>query len=272
MRAPSNTPPGQRSSVVGRSRRAFRMPGPTETKYSTTSIFRIPRSPKYGFSGLETRTSWPSMSRTTASLLLAMGDSYLTAWSGRAGQPVHRRGEVDQVVVHRGGDARGLRVRRVPLALPHQEDAVVEVLGHVLRARQRGHRVAGVADDEDRLAGLGVPLGQRRAVGLPHRAGVEPDRGAGAEQRVLLSPVDGEAADLALAVLDVGVGAVDREVGVEEVRVRAVVQPPGVAVGEAEQALRVALLRSRQTLGELRPGRGVVEGGLHRGHHDADGL
>src|SRR3954451_4473855 len=107
MRAPSKTPPGHRSSVVGRSRRAFRMPSPTETKYSTTSIFRIPRSPKYGFSGLETRTSCPSISRTTASLLLAMGNSYLTGGSGRTGEAVHGRSEVDQVVVHRGGDARG---------------------------------------------------------------------------------------------------------------------------------------------------------------------
>src|SRR3954465_12596848 len=106
MRAPSKTPPGHRSRLVGRSLRALRIPGPTDTKYSTTSIFRIPRSPKYGFSGLETRTSWPSMSRTTASLLLAMGS--LTGGrrvSRRTGQAVHRRGEVDQVVVHRRDDA-----------------------------------------------------------------------------------------------------------------------------------------------------------------------
>ena len=72
IRAPSNTPPGQRSSVVGRSFRANRIPGPTDRKYSTTSILRMPRSGKYGFSGLEMRTSYPSTSRTTASLLLAM--------------------------------------------------------------------------------------------------------------------------------------------------------------------------------------------------------
>ena len=77
MRAPSKTPPGQRSSVVGRSRSANRMPSPTDTKYSTTSILRMPRSGKYGFSGFETRTSCPSTSRTTASLLLAIGPSLL---------------------------------------------------------------------------------------------------------------------------------------------------------------------------------------------------
>src|SRR3954471_20137849 len=154
IRAPSKTPPGQRSSVVGRSRRAFRMPSPTATKYSTTSILRMPLSPKYGFSGLETRTSWPSMSRTTASLLLAMFS--LTAGgrrvSRRTGQAVHRRGQVDQVVVHRRGDALGLGIGRVPLPLPDQQDAVVEVLGHVLGTRQRGDRVTGVADDEERRA------------------------------------------------------------------------------------------------------------------------
>src|SRR3954464_14226808 len=123
MRAPSNTPPGQRSSVVGRSFSANRIPSPTATKYSTTSIFRMPRSPKYGFSGLETRTSWPSMSRTTASLLLAMGNSYRTARSGRTGEAVRRRGQADQVLVDGGGDAARLRVGRVPGALPGEEDA-----------------------------------------------------------------------------------------------------------------------------------------------------
>src|SRR3954454_2132273 len=209
MRAPSNTPPGQRSSVVGRSRRAFRMPSPTETKYSTTSIFRIPRSPKYGFSGLETRTSCPSMSRTTASLLLAMVS--LTAGgrrvSRRTGEAVHRWGQVDQVAVHRRGDAGGLGVGRVPLTLPDQEDAVVEVLGHVLGARQGRDRVAGVADDEDRRAADGVAVGQRRAVRLPYRTGVEAGGGSGTEERVLLVPVRGEGPDLALAVLLVGVRA-----------------------------------------------------------------
>src|SRR4051812_16795762 len=154
MRAPSNTPPGQRSSVVGRSRRAFRMPGPTETKYSTTSILRMPRSPKYGFSGLETRTSCPSISRTTASLLLAMGDSYPTRTSGRTGQPVQRGGQLDQVGVHRVVDALVLRVGGVPVALPDQQDAGLEVLGEVLRAGKRGDRVAGVADDQDGRAAL----------------------------------------------------------------------------------------------------------------------
>src|SRR3954471_14405470 len=105
MRAPSNTPPGQRSSVVGRSFSANRMPGPTDTKYSTTSILRMPRSAKYGFSGLETRTSCPSMSRTTASLLLAIGRV-----SRRAGESVHGGCQVDQVAVHRGIDAVGLGV------------------------------------------------------------------------------------------------------------------------------------------------------------------
>src|SRR4051812_5560284 len=121
MRAPSNTPPGQRSSVVGRSFRANRMPGPTERKYSTTSILRIPRSAKYGFSGLETRTSWPSTSRTTASLLLAiqpLRSARGRRVSRRAGQSVQRRREVDQVLVDRAGDAVGLRVGRVALPLP----------------------------------------------------------------------------------------------------------------------------------------------------------
>src|SRR4051795_2942967 len=229
MRAPSKAPPGQRSSVVGRSLRALRIPGPTDTKYSTTSILRIPWSPKYGFSGLETRTSWPSISRTTASLLLAMGDSYPTARSGRAGEAVHGRDQVDQVVVHRSGDAVGLGIGGVPVALPDQQVAVVEVLGHVLGARQRGHRVTGVADDEDRRATRRVPLGQRGAVGLPDRAVVETDRRAGAEQRVLLGPVGDEGAHVALGVLLVGVGAADRQVGVQEVRVGAVLQPSGVA-------------------------------------------
>src|SRR3954471_17750364 len=152
MRAPSKTPPGQRSSVVGRSFNANRMPSPTAMKYSTMSILRIPRSAKYGFSGLETRTSWPSTSRTTASLLLAMAFSSPAGRrvSRRAGQAVHRRVGVDQVGVHRGRDAVGLGVGRVPLALPHQEDAVVEILGHVLGTREGCHGVAGVPDDEDR--------------------------------------------------------------------------------------------------------------------------
>src|SRR4051794_41794626 len=71
------------------------MPGPTEMKYSTTSILRIPRSAKYGFSGLETRTSWPSTSRTTASLLLPiqpLRSARGRRVSRRAGQPVYRRG------------------------------------------------------------------------------------------------------------------------------------------------------------------------------------
>src|SRR3954447_9987971 len=177
MGAPSNTPPGQRSSVVGRFRSAFRMPGPTETKYSTTSILRMPRSGKYGFSGLETRTSCPSRSRTTASLLVAMRAPFVgiraRRVSCRTGQAVHWRLQVDQVLVHRLGDAGGLRIGRVAVSLPDQQDGAVEVLGHVLRARQRGHRVALVADDEDRVAALGVALGQRRPLGLPHVAGVE---------------------------------------------------------------------------------------------------
>src|SRR4051794_4342849 len=156
------------------------MPSPTVTKYSTTSIFRMPRSPKYGFSGLETRTSCPSMSRRTASLLLAMVS--LTAGgrrvSRRTGEAVHRRGQGGQGGVPRRGDARGLGVGRVALPLPDQQDAVVQVVGHVLGAGQRGDRVAGVPDDEDRRAPRGVPLRQRRAVGLPDRAVVEPDSGA----------------------------------------------------------------------------------------------
>src|SRR4051794_5769442 len=165
------------------------MPGPTATKYSTTSILRIPRSPKYGFSGLETRTSWPSMSRTTASLLLAIRRSPYRRWafpkeggvSRRAGESVHRHGEVDQVRVHRRGHAVGLGVGRVALALPGEQHPGVEVLGKVDRPWQRGDRVAGVADHQDRRAALGVALGQRGALGLPHRAGVEPDRRTGAE-------------------------------------------------------------------------------------------
>jgi len=73
-RAPSNTPPGQRSSVVGRSRSACRIPPPTAMKYSTTSILRMPRSAKYGFSGLETRTSCPSTCSRTASFDDAIND------------------------------------------------------------------------------------------------------------------------------------------------------------------------------------------------------
>src|ERR1700709_672482 len=145
MRAPSSPPPGQRSSVVGRSFSANRMPSPTATKYSTTSIFRIPRSPKYGFSGLETRTSCPAMSRTTASLLLAMGNSYRTTRSGRTGEPVQGRRQVDQVLVDGGGGAPGLRVGGVPRALPDEEDAGVEVGGHVLCAGKGRDRVTGVA-------------------------------------------------------------------------------------------------------------------------------
>src|SRR5512133_2394673 len=185
MRAPSNTPPGQRSSVVGRSFNANRIPGPTDTKYSTTSIFRMPRSGKYGFSGLEMRTSWPSMSRTTASLLLAIRASPSPQVgrrvSRRAREAVQRRGEVDQVRVDRGVDTRILRIGGVPLALPGQQDAVVQLLGQIDGAGERGHRVAGVADHEDRVAARRIPLGQRRALGVPHRARVEPGRRAGAE-------------------------------------------------------------------------------------------
>src|SRR3712207_2470396 len=126
MRAPSKTPPGQRSSVVGRSLSANRIPGPTDTKYSTTSILRMPRSGKYGFSGLETRTSRPSTSRTTASLLLgiqSLRSIMERRVSRRAGEPVQRRGQVDQVRVDRGGHALALRVRGVPVALPGQQDA-----------------------------------------------------------------------------------------------------------------------------------------------------
>src|SRR5829696_9292488 len=239
MRAPSNTPPGQRSSVVGRSLRANRMPGPTATKYSTTSILRMPRSAKYGFSGLETRTSWPSISRTTASLLLAMG--VLSEWitgrgvSRRAGEAVHRRGEIDEVRVDRAADAVRLRIGRVPLSLPREQDPGLEVRGHVHGAGERGHRVTGVAHHEDRRAALGVPLGDRRPLRLPHRAGVEPDRGPGTEQRVLRVPLLGEVADLALLEGLLAVGAVHRDVGVVQVGVRAVLQPSRVAVGEGEQ-------------------------------------
>src|SRR3954470_7051906 len=156
MRAPSNTPPGHRSSVVGRSFRANRMPSPTATKYSTTSIFRMPLSAKYGFSGLETRTSCPSMSRMTASLLLAMGSLIAGGRrvSRRTGEPVHGRRQIGQVLVDGVVDARALGIGGVAVALPDQQMAVVQVLGHVLRARQRGHRVAGVADHDDgRAAG-----------------------------------------------------------------------------------------------------------------------
>src|SRR3954465_5191307 len=217
MRAPSNTPPGQRSSVVGRSPSANRMPGPTETKYSTTSILRTPRSAKYGFSGLETRTSCPSISRTTASLLaaIAMLLSLATARGrrsprGRAGQPVLRHGQVDQVRVDVGGHARRLRVARVPLTLPREKDAGVQIARHVHRTGQRRHRIAGISDDEDRRRALRVPLRQRRPGGLPRRAGVEADRRPGTEQRVLLAPVLGQRADLALRHVLVGalVGAV----------------------------------------------------------------
>src|SRR5918997_4692009 len=135
MRAPSNTPPGQRSSVVGRSRSANRIPGPTDTKYSTTSILRMPRSAKYGFSGLEIRTSRPSTSRTTASLLLAMALRPRGIRERRvsrgAGQVVHRCLPPEEVGVHRLGDAVGLRIGRVALALPGDQDAVLEVLRHV---------------------------------------------------------------------------------------------------------------------------------------------
>src|SRR3954452_13781455 len=174
MRAPSKTPPGQRSSVVGRSLSANRMPSPTAMKYSTMSIFRMPLSAKYGFSGLETRTSCPSMSRTTASLLLAMGSLIAGGRreSRRTGEAVHGWGEIDQVGVDRGGDAVGLRIGGVPVALPLQQDTGVEVLGHVLRAGQRGDRVTGVAHHQDGRAALGVTLGERCAVGLPHRAAV----------------------------------------------------------------------------------------------------
>src|SRR3712207_1172792 len=113
MRAPAKTPPGQRSSVVGRSRSANRIPGPTDTKYSTTSILRMPRSGKYGFSGLETRTSCPATSRTTASLLLGihtLRSIMERRVSRRAGEPVQRRGEVDQVGVHRRRHALALGV------------------------------------------------------------------------------------------------------------------------------------------------------------------
>src|SRR3954468_16791456 len=171
------------------------MPGPTEMKYSTTSILRMPRSAKYGFSGLETRTSWPSTSRTTASLLAAMGLPVLGGTRVRlsprrgAGQPVLRRGQVDEVRVDGGGDARRLGVAGVPLPLPGEQDAGVQVLRHVHRPGQRRHRVAGVADDEDRRRPCGVALRQRRAVGVPGGAGVEADRRAGAEQRVLLPPL-----------------------------------------------------------------------------------
>src|SRR4051794_12520101 len=146
MRAPSNTPPGQRSSVVGRSRSAPRMPGPTDTKYSTTSILRIPRSGKYGFSGFETRTSCPSRSRETASLLLAIRAPFVAVRAGRVscrtGEPVQRHLQVDQVFVHRTGDAFGLRIGGVPVALPGEQDAVLEVLRHVLGPLHRGDRVA----------------------------------------------------------------------------------------------------------------------------------
>ena len=46
-------------------RSAFRMPGPTLRKYSTTSSFNKPSSAKYGFSGLDTFTERPSISSST---------------------------------------------------------------------------------------------------------------------------------------------------------------------------------------------------------------
>jgi hypothetical protein len=68
--APSNTPPGQRSNVVGRSRSAPRIPSPTDRKYRTTSDLVIPSSGKYGLSGLDTRTdrgpSGPATSNSIA--------------------------------------------------------------------------------------------------------------------------------------------------------------------------------------------------------------
>src|SRR3954451_6275842 len=101
------------------------MPGPTDTKYSTTSIFRIPRSGKYGFSGFDTRTSCPSISRTTASLLLAINAPSVSGcpvwWRSAArgaGLPVRGNGEVHQVGVDGGRHARRLRVGGVPLPLP----------------------------------------------------------------------------------------------------------------------------------------------------------
>src|SRR4051794_21473226 len=167
MRAPSKTPPGQRSSVVGRSLRALRIPGPTDTKYSTTSILRIPWSPKYGFSGLETRTSWPSISRTTASLLLAMGDSYPTARSGRAGEAVHGRDQVDQVVVHRSVDAIRLGIGGVPVALPDQQVAVVQVLAMFLAAGGGGTRSPGVPAARDGALTVAAPPGSRGRGAFP---------------------------------------------------------------------------------------------------------
>src|SRR3954447_22086496 len=151
------------------------MPAPTETKYSTTSIFRMPRSGKYGFSGVDTRTSCRAISRTTASLLLATGAPSVSGcpvcWesAGRgAGLPVRGNGEVDQVGVHGRRHARRLRVGGMPLALPGQQHVVLQILRHVLGARVRRHRVAGVADDEDRGGGVdAVALRQRRPVGLP---------------------------------------------------------------------------------------------------------
>ncbi len=105
---------------------------------------------------------------------------------------------------------------------------------------ERRHRVAGVADDEDRRAALGVPLGQRRALGLPRPSRCRgPTADPAPNSGYFGVPLGGEVADLVLArSVSVGVGAVDRDVGVEQVGVGAVLEPAGVAVGEGEHALR----------------------------------
>src|SRR6478609_8559048 len=71
MRAPSNTPLGHRSRVVGRSTSAPRMPSPTARKYCTTSSLVTPRRGNTTRSGLVTRTVRPPTSSSTGGVVAA---------------------------------------------------------------------------------------------------------------------------------------------------------------------------------------------------------
>ena len=104
---------------------------------------------------------------------------------------------------------------------------------------ERGHRVAGVADDQDRRR---CPRRRARAAASarpPTRcrcrgstADPAPNSGYSASHSAARSRTSSCSYGL------LGVGAVDRDVGVEQVRVGAVVEPAGVAVGEREDARR----------------------------------
>src|SRR5690606_4975965 len=109
IRAPSNTPFGQRSSVVGRSSSAPRMPSPTLRKYWTTSSLVTPRAGKTTRSGLVTRTVRPATSSSTGGVVAAAMPTNLdrVVLGGEQGEHVPRprplRPPVAQLERARGG-------------------------------------------------------------------------------------------------------------------------------------------------------------------------